>query len=133
MKTFRSAAIVSGFAVGVAVLAGCSSDDGEAVKAPESVASTSTSVSVQESEPSTAPTSTSAPAPGAPADALTMTCSEFMTLDQAAKTSVAAEIIAGGRTKINENNTVLAAMLAETMCTHSPGQTVNDALGAPPA
>ncbi|WP_353109789.1 hypothetical protein [Gordonia sp. (in: high G+C Gram-positive bacteria)] len=78
-------------------------------------------------------TSTQVESSTPPSNALTMSCTEFMGLDQATKQAVTTEVIAGNRTIVNPNNTSLAVVLAEAMCTHEPNSTVNTALGGPPA
>ena len=134
MRTLRVAPLALGIVAAATLLAGCSSD-GTPVKDPSETVAASSSAPTS-SSPSSSPTSSSsAPTSSveAPADALTMSCQEFLTLDQATQTAVAGEIIAGGRTKIHPNNKGLAATLASAMCTVDGAQTVNEALGGPPA
>ncbi|WP_336793978.1 hypothetical protein [Gordonia malaquae] len=133
----RVAVALCGVGVAVAALAGCSKSDLTPVKAAgDSSTTTSTSVTTStqvesSTPPSSAPAST--PTVAAPSNALTMSCTEFMGLDQATKQAVTTEVIAGNRTIVNPNNTSLAVVLAEAMCTHEPNSTVNTALGGPPA
>lgn len=120
----RVAVALCGVGVAVAALAGCSKSDLTPVKAAgDSSTTTSTSVTTSTQVESSTP----------PSNALTMSCTEFMGLDQATKQAVTTEIIAGNRTIVNPNNTSLAVVLAEAMCTHEPNSTVNTALGGPPA
>ncbi|WP_341268000.1 hypothetical protein [Gordonia malaquae] len=131
----RVAVALCGVGVAVAALAGCSKSDLTPVKAAgDSSTTTSTSVTTStQVESSTPPSSAPASTVPAPSNALTMSCTEFMGLDQATKQAVTTEIIAGNRTIVNPNNTSLAVVLAEAMCTHEPNSTVNTALGGPPA
>ncbi|WP_062394258.1 hypothetical protein [Gordonia phthalatica] len=136
MKTLRVIPLALGIAASAAMIAGCGAD-GTAVKDPAAtVAATTTTASSTEttttSAPTDSPTATTPPV-DAPANSLTMSCAEYLTLDEATQTAVATVIIAGGRTKIHPNNKGLAATLAKTLCTVDGSKTVNETLGGPPA
>ncbi len=79
------------------------------------------------------PAASADPSVPAPPNSLTMSCAEFTGLDEATQEAVADAVIAGNRTKINENNYILAASLARMQCKFNPDSTVNAALGGPPA
>ena len=134
MTTTRIATVLGGLAVAAFALAGCSSDDGASdTVGPTITASTTTTSATTSAAPSSEPPATSSEAPsaaGVPGDAFSMTCGEFLTLDEAAQTAVAGQIVESGRTNINPNNVGLAAVLAKSMCTHQPSSTVAEALGA---
>ncbi|MFT4087520.1 MAG: hypothetical protein QM658_10265 [Gordonia sp. (in: high G+C Gram-positive bacteria)] len=137
MRIARLATVLGGVAVVAAALAGCSSDEkaaaGSTTTAASSIESSKTESSTTESSKTGAPAVSEVPETAdvpAPANALTMKCSEFLTLDEAAQTAVAAKIIEGDRTNINPNNKTLAATIAKSLCTHYPDRTVDSILGA---
>lgn len=78
-----------------------------------------------------AATTTAAPTVAAPPNSLTMSCADYLALDQPTQEAVANALIAGNRTKINPNNYILAASLARMQCKFNPTYTVNRALGGP--
>ncbi|MGB3602565.1 MAG: hypothetical protein WBA38_03325 [Gordonia sp. (in: high G+C Gram-positive bacteria)] len=135
MAKQRFAVAACAVVLGAVSLTGCSSNDGSPVKADGSASTTSTTTSSSTSSSTTVPDPTFTPIPppaNAPANALTMTCAEFMTLDEATQTAVGGAIIAGGKTKIHPNNQGIAGTLAKLMCSTDPNQTVSQALGATP-
>ena len=78
------------------------------------------------------PAATADPSVAAPPNSLTMSCADFVALDEPTQEAVANAVIAGNRTKINANNYILAASLARMQCKFNPTYTVNRALGGPP-
>ena len=78
-----------------------------------------------------APTASADPTVAAPPNSLTMSCADYVGLDEPTQEAVANAVIAGNRTKINANNYILAASLARMQCKFNPTYTVNRALDRP--
>lgn len=87
--------------------------------------STSTPTKTRSTAPST-------PVVPAPQNALTMTCGEFIKLDDATQLAVVKAIIADERSVVFSGNEQIAVTLAQTICSFGADATVSEVLGGTP-
>lgn len=79
---------------------------------------------------STPRTPSDAPPPG---DALTVTCEQYLDLDQASRLAVIEEVLSNEASVFSPEDTEIATTLADAMCTFLPESTVAEILlGGPP-
>ena len=73
------------------------------------------------SAPTTSPTDAPVPPPG---DALTLTCKQYIGLDQATRTATIREILKDQTTGLSPSEADIAKTLADAVCTFLPDSTV---------
>lgn len=92
-------------------------------------ATTSPSTSSPTESPSTSSPTSEVPAPP---NALTMTCRDYLALDDATKLAVIRAIIADQHSMFPKGNEDIAKTMADATCQFLPDSTVSQLLGSPP-
>lgn len=91
---------------------------------------TSTTASTTTSRPSSTPTTSEVPAPPG---AMTMTCKDYVKLDEPTRLAVVKEILKGNNSAFGPLGDDFSETMANTMCEFMPDRTVREILtGTPP-